>query len=82
MTGERITREDVEARLVNLNRRLESRGSAYFWAVQGRYGYIGLDRYRRSDGAMMSTITAGTKREIADFLRAAMVALDDAAVQS
>ena len=50
--------------------------------MQGRYGYIGLDRYRRRDGAMMSTITAGTKREIADFLRAAMVALDDAEVTS
>jgi len=31
---------------------------------------------------MVNTITVGTKREIADFLHAAMVALDDAAVQS
>ncbi len=79
MSSERITRATVDARLENLNRRLESRGSAVRWSVQGRNGYIGLDRMRASDGAMLATITVGTKREVADFLHAAMVAIDDSA---
>lgn len=75
--ADRITLANVETRVQNVNRRLESRGAPVRWAIEGRSGHIGLDRIRVSDGAALATITAGTKREIADFLHAAMVALDD-----
>jgi hypothetical protein len=54
--------------------------SASRYAVQGRNGYIGLDRLRVVDGrwAVQNVVTAGTKREVAEFLHAMMVALDDA----
>jgi hypothetical protein len=89
MSGERITRANVDARCANVNRRMASRGSVYRYAVEGRNGGIGLDRcYADSpDNAVpgstiVSTVTFGTKREIADFLHAMMVALDDAAVSA
>jgi hypothetical protein len=62
--------------------------------VEGRNGYIGLDRFVRDPDCTpnlpdsvpgrgagwlcLSNVTCGTKREVADFLRAMMVALDDA----
>ena len=76
--SERITLKNVSDRLHNVNRRFAERGSDIVWVTQGRNGYIGLDRGRRSNGAILSTITCGTKREIADYLSAAMNALDDA----
>jgi len=45
--SDRITRENVEERVKNVNRRMESRGSIYRYQVQGRNGYMGLDRYMR-----------------------------------
>ena len=93
MMSERITKENVETRCENLNRRMESRGSVYRYQVQGRNGYTALDRFTRDPAAtinlphsvpgrgygwlMQSTVTCGTKREVADFLHAMMVALDD-----
>lgn len=95
---DRITRANVEERCANLNRRMEERGSAVRYQVEGRNGYIGLDRYDRDPDATiflphsvpgrgygwrcLSTVTTGTKREVADFLHAMMVALDDAKIYS
>jgi hypothetical protein len=76
---ERITNETIRARLHNVNRRLAK--TDVVWVTQGRNGAVAIDRGRRSDGAILSTITVGTKREVADFLHAAMVALDDARVE-
>lgn len=75
MTGERITRANLDERCANLNRRMAHHGSKYRYAIQGRNGYIGLDRY--CGASLVSTVTCGTKREIADFLHAGMVVLDD-----
>jgi hypothetical protein len=77
---ERITREMVDTRCANLNRRMEERGSIVRYAVQGRNGYYGLDRYHNvPEWNMQSNVMCGTKREVADFLHAGMVVLDDAA---
>ena len=46
---ERITRANLEERVSNLNRRMEHHGSKVRYGVQSRNGYIGLDRYIRSD---------------------------------
>lgn len=77
---DRITRANVEARVENLNRRFESRGSIVRWEAQMRNGHMTLDRLHVGDpiGTAQDHITAGTKSEIADFLRGAMLALDDA----
>jgi hypothetical protein len=96
--SERITRANLENRIENLNRRMESRGSIYRYQIQARNGYIGLDRFYRDPEATIdlpdsvpgrghgwkaqNTVTVGTKREIGDFLHAMMVALDDAATLS
>jgi hypothetical protein len=93
---ERITRENLEARVSNLNRRMDSRGSAVRYQIESRNGRIGLDRFTRDEAAAayapdsvpgrgigwvcLSTVTVGTKREIAEFLHAMMVALDDAEI--
>jgi hypothetical protein len=90
---DRITKANVAQCVENVNRRMEERGSAIRYQVQGRNGYTGLDRFTRDPddslnlpnsvpgrGAgwiMQSTVTVGTKREVADFLHAMMVALDD-----
>jgi hypothetical protein len=75
---ERITRANVDERCANVNRRMEQRGSIVRYAAQGRNGYIGLDRYHAGETwNMQSTVTCGTKREVAEFLHAMMVALDD-----
>lgn len=82
--SERVTRATVDARCANVNRRMEARGSIYRYAVEGRYGYIGLDRETIIDGKMgrVDTVRTGTKREISEYLHAMMTALDDSAVTS
>jgi hypothetical protein len=91
--SDRITKANLEARVENVNRRMEQRGSAIRYQVQGRNGYTALDRFtgdpadklnlpdsvpgRGAGWLMLSTVTLGTKREVADFLHAMMVALDD-----
>jgi hypothetical protein len=91
--SERTTKENVETRVENVNRRMESRGSNIRYQVQGRNGYTGLDRFTRTPEAaayspesvpgrgigwtLQSTVMCGTKREVAEFLHAMMVALDD-----
>jgi hypothetical protein len=69
---ERITNKDIEARVENLNRRLTNGRQV---VAQGRNGYIGLDEYDAS-GAMVRTFTCGSKREVADWLFAAMQGID------
>lgn len=87
---ERITKEQLEERCTNVNRRLKALGRGV--QVQGRNGYIGLDEFRRDPDAtinlpdsvpgrgygwlMVRTLTCGTKREVADFLHAIMVGID------
>ena len=94
---ERITRANLDERCANLNRRMESRGSIIRYQVEARNGYIALDRFDRDPaftlnlpnsvpgrGAgwrCLSTVMCGTKREVGDFLHAAMVALDDVEFQ-
>lgn len=76
---ERITRQNLDDRCANVNRRMAEGNSRYRYAVQGRNGYIGLDRYIAGESYWnnQSTVTVGTKREIGEFLHAMMVALDD-----
>lgn len=75
--AERITRAQVDERCANLNRRLTN---GLRVEAQGRNGYIALDEYQseREGGrlVMVRTITAGTKREIGEFLHAMMVGID------
>lgn len=89
---ERITKQNVEERVANVNRRMESAGSPNRVQVQGRNGYIGLDLFTRDPDCTLnlpdsvpgrgagwicqSTLTVGTKREVADFLHAMMVGID------
>lgn len=85
---ERITRENVEERVANVNRRMGERRAAVRYVAQGRNGYIGLDRLtpeteylgEGTSWIIQATVTAGTKREVAEFLHAMMVALDDAKI--
>ncbi len=88
--SERITRQQLEERCVNVNRRLQATGRGV--QVQGRNGYFGLDEYMRDPDATISlpdsvpgrgygwmmtrTLTCGTKREVADYLTAMMVGID------
>ncbi len=75
---DRVTRANLDERVANLNRRMKDRGSDARYAIQGRNGYFGLDRYRASNGAMIDVVRTGTKGELGEFLHAMMVALDDA----
>lgn len=77
---DRITKENLRDRVVNVNRRMGSRGSAYRYLVEYRNGYTAIDRVR-PNGAVVNTVRAGmTKSEAGEFLHAMMVALDDAGV--
>lgn len=80
--ADRMTKERLRDREANVNRRLEARGSRYRWRVEHRNGGVALDRVRASDGSTVDLITAGTSREVGDYLYAAMVALDDATIPS
>lgn len=77
MSAQRITKRDLEVRVENLNRRMESRNSMYRYEVSARSGYTAIDRVRPS-GDMVNVVRVGTKREVGEFLYAMMVALDDA----
>ena len=72
--SERITATTLDARVENLNRRLELSGRFVMW--NQRNGSVGLDEYRVCDDACIRTLTVGTKREVADFLHAMMVGID------
>jgi len=75
--NDRVTKDTLNRRTGNLNRRLRDLGGGpdgrhVQW--QGRNGHVGLDEY---DGTTcVRTLTVGTKREIADFLHAMMVGID------
>jgi hypothetical protein len=87
-----MTKANLEARVENVNRRLEEARAVGRVQVQGRNGYTGLDLYRRDDDCTLnlpdsvpgrgagwiqqSTLTVGTKREVGDFLHAMMVGMD------
>lgn len=78
-----ITKDDLNARTQNVNRRLRPEGVSAIdhRASGGRYvlheyrnGAVALDEYRGT--SCIRTITVGTKREIYDFLHAMMVGID------
>ena len=75
--SDRITKEHLQTRCGNLNRRMESRDSAYRYEVSGRNGYTCIDR-TYPDGTNVSFVAAGTKGEIGQYLHLMMVAIDDA----
>jgi hypothetical protein len=70
--SERVTIQSVRDRAANLNRRIESTGRHV--EVEQRNGYVALDEYLGT--AAVTTITIGTKGEIADFLHAMIVGID------
>ena len=76
--SERISMTDVLESTINVNRRLKGTGRAVL--PEWRNGYVGLDEYEVDSenhyGACIRTITAGTKREVYDFLHAMMVGID------
>lgn len=81
--SERITKSDVVVRAQNVNRRLHPIGRSV--SVEWRNGYCALDEYKREYDVRLvpderwtcvRTITAGTTREIADFLHAMIVGID------
>lgn len=76
----RVTRENIDQRVGNLNHRMEERGSIVRYAAQGdRYHACERGQVLKHEAwTMQSTVTTGTKREVGDFLHAMMVALDDA----
>ena len=74
-----ITKETLNQRMQNVNRRLRPEGASFTALghhvyVEYRNGHAALDEYR--DGACLRTLTVGTKREVADFLHAMMVGMD------
>lgn len=75
--SERMTIARVETRAENVNRRLAERGSRVRYEIGRRNGYTALDRTDAKSGKTLDLIRIGTKQEIADWLEAAMVALDD-----
>ncbi len=80
--NDRMTKERLEERCANLNRRMESRRSVIRYAIQGRNGSTALDRTTAEGLARHTSIDlvrVGTKAEIGEFLHAMMTALDDAA---
>jgi hypothetical protein len=72
-----ITKDNVLTRCQNVNRRMSSAGSDVRYVIQ--YDSQGAHLLRTNEhGAIQATVTIGTKREVAEFLHAMMVALDDA----
>lgn len=73
MSSERITIERVRERVENVNRRL-ARTTDRRVDVEQRNGYVALDECRGD--VPVRVLTIGTKREIAAYLHAMIVALD------
>lgn len=42
--SERVTRQQLDTRVDNLNHRMATRGSIYRYSVNGRNGYTAIDR--------------------------------------
>lgn len=78
MMSETITKLRVWIALDALNRRMESRGSVWRYEVGWRYGYTALDPVR-DGGVWGDSLICGTKREVWEYMRAMMRALDDSA---
>lgn len=73
---ERYTRKDIDARVDSVNRRLESHKSARRVVAQEGSGHTNLYEIRADDRSYITLITAGTKREIAEYLSAMMTGMD------
>lgn len=76
----RITYDNVEERVANVNRRMEYQGAHVRYTVSHRYDYYAIDREILEDGAWrpQNAVKLGTKSELGEFLNAMMIALDDA----
>lgn len=79
--SERVTKEQLNERVRNVNRRLNPERTPMEFGTNGRYvlvngrnGYTALDEYEGP--TMLRTITAGSKREVSEFLHAMMVGID------
>lgn len=85
---ERATKWNLSVRLHSLNKRMENRNSIYRYVVETSGGRTGLIRTRSiqeyREGELVtkvvhhSDVRYGTKGQIAEFMYAMMVALDDA----
>lgn len=73
---ERYTMKDVEARVENVNNRLELRKSVYRISVGQSNGYTQLYEVKADDKSYNNHITSGTKKEIAHYLSAMMRGMD------
>ena len=78
--SERVTRASLDERCANLNRRMAQRGAHVRYTVGHRYDYYAIDRCDTSGMVLSGPVVAGTKRELADWLHAGMVVLDDAEI--
>ncbi len=77
--SETITKQTLETRAQNVNRRLRPEGQPF--SVKGHYVYVqyqngGAELQEYDGGACQRALTFGTKREVADFLHAMMVGMD------
>lgn len=76
--SDRLTDANVRERCANLNRRMERRGANVRYEVSRRYDYMALDRMIGPNFLdQQDVVRTGTRGEIAEFLHAMMVALDD-----
>lgn len=77
---ERITRAHLDVRIESLNARMERCKSRYRYGLIHSSGRFMLDRFRvrPNEGHIhISTVTTGTKSEIAHSIYAMCTALDD-----
>lgn len=80
---ETITMQRVRDACENVNRRMARHGSRVRYTVEQRCGYCALDPTRVGDPvgtASGDALIIGTKREVWEYLRAMMRALDDSEV--
>ncbi len=59
-----------------LNKILSEAGSAFLVRVEGRYNYLGIDKYDRNNLCKGTLKTGLTKRQTRDFLDAMLSGID------
>jgi hypothetical protein len=72
----RTSKKDVDQAVTVLNNILSQNGSQERVNAEGRYGYIGLDRYDLEDRCQGTLKTGLTKREATMFLDAMIAGID------
>lgn len=73
-----ITHDSLEQRCENVNRRMESRSSIIRYTLEFS-DRVGILRTNEEGTIVHDAVRYGTKAEMAEFLHAMMVALDDSA---